>query len=214
MALRRLTLAIALLTGGAQAQDRAGGPALEGREGPVSPGDEDEAAPDDPRAIDGLLVRPDGTVAGAVARAAPRFVPWSVVRLVLPDLDASGAPDPAEPIWIDLLPRGDHVPGAHDADARGWPLRALAGAAVLGRDGEVLGVVRACRIGPACGRLLALALEVAPWLRGEADHVEIPWSNVRPVPTGGPALVLHSDVDPDWIRLAPAVDRRAPGASA
>lgn len=193
--LRRLTLAIALITGSAQAEDPE---FLEGRT--VEDCDAITAEAE-------LEVAADGSILGPIA--------WSVVRLVLPDLlEVAG-----DPAWIEA-PAGAHRDAANsdagsrdaasrdaassdaasrDAASRAGANRlgALGGRVVVGHDGIALGVVRRVLVSMAAGRVLALELESTAAFDGSSARVVLPWEHLE---SSGSTLVARGDTD--WVRVA------------
>jgi hypothetical protein len=163
--LRRLTLAIALITGTAQADDLdfLEGSSVEDCDAVTTEAD--------------LEVADNGSITGPIA--------WSVVRLVLPDV-LEVAQDPA---WIDI-PAVARSGTANSGGANS--LTALGGRVVLGRDGTALGVVRRVLVSVAAGRVVALEVEKVAEFDGASSRVVLAWDQLR---VDGEALVARDDSD-------------------
>lgn len=163
--LRRLTLAIALITGSVQAEDLDCAEFTCAEDVDVIGSGTLDAGAD-------VDVAADGALSGPVA--------WSVVRLVLPDLFESTG----DPVWIEM-------PTAPRA-TRSNSLRALGGRVLVDRGGAAVGIVRRVLVSFTEGRVLALGVESAIEFDGCPRNFVVPWVEVH---ARGSVLQSRVDAD-------------------
>jgi hypothetical protein len=209
MVFRRLTLLLALLTAPAQGADFD--TLIEPTKRPHAPGVEHpETSPIHARRIEDLLLRPDGSIAGAVqagSAARTQVVPWSRVRF-----DHAG--DREDTLWVEIPSRWNTLDRVSRGTRPGedvFALSGLGGFAVTSGGGDVVGVIRGGLICLASGRIVALAVDVGPLLGGESRLVALPWSSLRVehARNGNWVVALGQETGIEWVRAAPELMERA-----
>jgi sporulation protein YlmC with PRC-barrel domain len=189
MSLRALSLVLALLSAPAVAdeiddvEDSGRSPASAARGG--------ESRGSAAR-LDDVLLGSDGRLAGCLLSGggAGRFVPWDLVRLVLPDVDRA----------LDEPYSGcTAAPIEQDVD-QPLSLRSTIGRAVVDERGAAVGVVREVLVGWRTGFVHAIAIEIADPELG-SRRIAVPWSRLDRAPGGAGRAPFV--VDGEFVRGAP-----------
>ncbi len=205
MTLRRISLTLALLTAPAWADDlddlddstrgSARAPALE------------QAAGRAPAALEDVLFRPDGSIESVTAASGgpARRVPWTLVRLVLPDVASADRDEP--PTRVEVAPR----PAAHVATSRGdaralVSLRSLTGISVADASGAAIGLVRGALVSVHAGQAPALVVDLRPQDGSAPRSVAVPWSMLDVVDAARSGIARIEDEDARWLHAAPGLE--------
>ena len=211
MTLRRLALALALLSAPVDADDFDDLTSSDAERSALELALTQRASTPSGR-LEDLLLRADGSIAGAVGHTsdAQSHASWSLLRLVLADVD-DGVTEDEELVWIQTAPaRRDAEPvsqiGCVFTDAEPLhALTALTGVAVVGPNRESIGVVRGALVCWSTGRVLALAVEVNGYLGSQSRTIALPWAWLRIPDDVSAGLPITSEADPSWIQSAPPV---------
>lgn len=209
MTICRLSLMLALLTtpDGVYEEDDTG----DDRPRAVHPKMSRDLRQDTNTVLRDVRLHPDGSVASftTTGAQAARDVPWSLVRLVLPDLAEQGERVTATLVAVppETSRSAQPVPLGRDG---ALSLRRLTGTPVVDAHGDGVGVLRGALIDLPLGTAIAIAIEFGRRDGGGTRVIAIPWDGLdlnAAVRTG--RAILDESLLP-WIRTAPRLDANLP----